>query len=98
MLLDGQGSGAPWRRSEEYRKKLTQETEDEVQLLLDSGAWEEGLAGGHLIEDAAHAPAEARATVRRKAQARLLRLAGVLSSPLLYSLCPTTLLTPLPMP
>lgn len=76
MLLDGQGSVAPWRRSGEYRKKLTQETEDEVQLLLDSGAWEEGLAGGHLIEDAAHAPAEARATVRWKAQARLLRAAG----------------------
>jgi hypothetical protein len=35
-----------------------------VQLLLDSRAREEGLAGGHLIEDAAHAPAEVRATLR----------------------------------
>lgn len=64
MLLGGQSSSAPWWRGGEYRKKLTQETEDEVQLLLDSRARKEGLAGGHLVEDAAHAPAEARATVR----------------------------------
>lgn len=64
MFLGRQSSSAPWGRGGEYRKKLTQESEDEVQLLLDSRAREEGLAGGHLIEDAAHAPVEVRATVR----------------------------------
>lgn len=35
---------------------LTQDAEDEVQLFLHCGAWEEGPARGHLIEDAAHTP------------------------------------------
>lgn len=64
VLLGGQSSGDPWWRRGGCRGKLTQETEDEVQFLLDSRAWEEGLPSGHLIEDAAHAPGEARATVR----------------------------------
>lgn len=34
----------------------SQDAEDEVQLLLHCGAWEEGPACGHLIEDAAHTP------------------------------------------
>lgn len=39
------------------RSRLTEEAEDEVQLLLDRGAGEEGPPCGHLVEDAAHAPA-----------------------------------------
>lgn len=37
---------------------LTQDAEDEVQLLLHCGAWEEGPACGHLVEYAAHAPGQ----------------------------------------
>lgn len=38
-------------------RTLTEESEDEVQLLLDRGAGEEGPPCGHLVMDAAHAPA-----------------------------------------
>lgn len=39
------------------RRRLTEESEDEVQLLLDRGAGKEGPPCGHLVVDAAHAPA-----------------------------------------
>jgi hypothetical protein len=39
---------------------LTQNAEDEVQLFFHCGAWEEGPAGGHLIEDAAYTPGKER--------------------------------------
>lgn len=39
------------------RRRLTEESKDEVQLLLHRGAGEEGPARGHLVVNAAHAPA-----------------------------------------
>lgn len=39
---------------------LTQNSEDEVQLFFHCGAWEEGPACGHLIEDAAYTPGQER--------------------------------------
>lgn len=39
------------------RRRLTEESKDEVQLLLDCGAREEGPPCGHLVVNAAHAPA-----------------------------------------
>lgn len=39
------------------RRRLTEESKDEVQLLLHRGAGEEGPPRGHLVVNAAHAPA-----------------------------------------
>lgn len=45
---------------------LTKQPEDEVQLVLHCGAWEQGPAGSHLIEYTAHPP-------ERKTQTGLIR-------------------------
>lgn len=63
----GQSSGAPWWREGGSGRRLTEESEDEVQLLLDRGAGEEGPPRGHLVVDAAHAPAGSNGQDRRQA-------------------------------
>lgn len=63
----GRSSGAPWWREGGSGRRLTEESKDEVQLLLDRGAGEEGPPRGHLVVDAAHAPAGSNGQGRRQA-------------------------------